>query len=248
MIIFLQGLNYIIDVYKWNSASAIAANTFARSIIGAIFPLFATYMYDGLGIPWATSLLGFVCVALFPIPILFYIYGERIRAKGTFVPHGPPPGMGPPGGGPPGMGGPPGGGPPGMGGPPGGKPPGAGGPPGMGGPPAGMGGPPSGKPAGAGGPPSGMGGPPPGVGAGAGGPPSGKPSSAYTDSGAGGGPPDGIEMTPMSKPAGGPPAGPPPGIQVTKPSPRAFHRPGSTSPTALPGLPHYPPAAKVIGE
>jgi len=88
MIIFLQGLNYIIDVYKMNSASAIAANTFARSIIGAVFPLFAQYMYDGLGIPWATSILGFACVALFPVPILFYIYGAKIRAKGKVsLPH-----------------------------------------------------------------------------------------------------------------------------------------------------------------
>jgi len=137
MLIFLQGLNYIIDVYKMNSASAIAANTFARSWVGAGFPLFATYMYNKLGVAWATSLLGFLAVALFPVPILFYIFGAKIRAKGKFVPQmgGPPGGAG---GGPPGSGGPPGGKPPG------GKPPGVGGPPGGGG--GGGGGPPGGRP------------------------------------------------------------------------------------------------------
>lgn len=44
LLIFLQGLNYIIDCYKWNAASAIAANTFCRSLVGAGFPLIATAM------------------------------------------------------------------------------------------------------------------------------------------------------------------------------------------------------------
>lgn len=39
MMVFLQGLNYIIDVYKMNANSAIAANTFFRSWVGAGFPM-----------------------------------------------------------------------------------------------------------------------------------------------------------------------------------------------------------------
>lgn len=86
MMIFLQGLNYIIDVYKMHSASAIAGNTFFRSWVGAGFPMFATGMYHNLGVPWATSLLGFLCVVLFPVPILFFIYGSRIRKLSKFAP------------------------------------------------------------------------------------------------------------------------------------------------------------------
>lgn len=44
LLIFLQGLNYIVDCYKWNAASAIAGNTFCRSLVGAGFPLFAKAM------------------------------------------------------------------------------------------------------------------------------------------------------------------------------------------------------------
>jgi len=44
LMIFLQGLNYLIDVYMMNANSAIAANTFVRSFLGGGFPLFATYM------------------------------------------------------------------------------------------------------------------------------------------------------------------------------------------------------------
>lgn len=42
MAIFLQCLNYLIDAYLMFAASAIAANTFLRSLCGAVFPLFAT--------------------------------------------------------------------------------------------------------------------------------------------------------------------------------------------------------------
>lgn len=84
--IFLQGLNYIIDVYLMHANSAIAANTFLRSFAGAGFPLFATAMFHTLGVDWATSLLGFLTVAMFPVPILFYIYGEKIRAMSHYSP------------------------------------------------------------------------------------------------------------------------------------------------------------------
>lgn len=62
-----------------NANSAISANTFFRSWLGAGFPMFAMAMYNNLGVPWATSLLGFLAIALFPVPVLFYIYGEKIR-------------------------------------------------------------------------------------------------------------------------------------------------------------------------
>ena len=37
----------IADAYLMFSASALAANTFMRSLFGAIFPLFATYIFNG---------------------------------------------------------------------------------------------------------------------------------------------------------------------------------------------------------
>lgn len=57
LMIFLQGLNYLIDVYKWYANSAIAANTLLRALAGAGFPLFATPMYHKLGVPVSTLLL-----------------------------------------------------------------------------------------------------------------------------------------------------------------------------------------------
>lgn len=53
--IFLALLNYIIDAYLMFAASAVAGNTFMRSLVAGTFPLFATYMFNGMGIEWATT-------------------------------------------------------------------------------------------------------------------------------------------------------------------------------------------------
>ncbi|KAL2193470.1 major facilitator superfamily domain-containing protein [Corynascus similis CBS 632.67] len=84
--IFLQALNYLVDAYLMFAASAIAGNTFLRSLAGAGFPLFSRYMFDGMGIQWASTLLGCVAAALVPIPIVFYLYGHKIRSKSAYAP------------------------------------------------------------------------------------------------------------------------------------------------------------------
>lgn len=86
MVPFWQGMTYLIDVYGFYSNSAIAANTFIRSIFGAFFPLFTSAMYHNLGVAWATSLLAFLCVLFAPVPILFYWKGASIRKRSRWVP------------------------------------------------------------------------------------------------------------------------------------------------------------------
>jgi DHA1 family multidrug resistance protein-like MFS transporter len=86
MSIFLQALNYLVDAYLMFAASAIAGNTFLRSLAGAGFPLFARQMFDGMGIQWAATLLGCVAVVLIPIPFVFYFYGARIRERSAYAP------------------------------------------------------------------------------------------------------------------------------------------------------------------
>ncbi|MCJ1435467.1 hypothetical protein MMC27_004840 [Xylographa pallens] len=89
--IFLQALNYIVDVYLMFAASAIAANTFLRSLAGAVFPLFSIYMFNALGVNWAGTLLGCVAILLVPIPVIFLRYGARIRQRSKFAPTFPKP-------------------------------------------------------------------------------------------------------------------------------------------------------------
>jgi DHA1 family multidrug resistance protein-like MFS transporter len=51
-------------------------------------------MFNGMGIQWASTLLGCVAAALVPIPVIFYIYGARIRKRSAYAPT-PPPGQHP---------------------------------------------------------------------------------------------------------------------------------------------------------
>lgn len=58
-----------------------AACSILRSGFGAGFPLFTTYMYNNLGVHWASAVPGFIALACFPFPILFYKYGPAIRRR-----------------------------------------------------------------------------------------------------------------------------------------------------------------------
>ena len=44
-------------------------------------------MFHNLGVQWAGSLLGFLAIAFWPIPILFYVYGERLRGMSRYAPN-----------------------------------------------------------------------------------------------------------------------------------------------------------------
>lgn len=76
---------YLVDAFTLHAASAIAANTVLRSIFGAVLPLCGLDMYDALGLGWGNSLLGFIALALIPVPVLFRFYGERIRTNPKFA-------------------------------------------------------------------------------------------------------------------------------------------------------------------
>ena len=79
--VFLGIMNYLIDAYTIYAASVLAANSIIRSCFGAGFPLFTTYMYNNLGIHWASCVPAFLSLACVPFPFIFYRYGPAIRRK-----------------------------------------------------------------------------------------------------------------------------------------------------------------------
>ncbi|KAJ5231497.1 MFS general substrate transporter [Penicillium citrinum] len=81
VLVFLGVMNYLIDAYTIYAASVLAANSVLRSLFGAVFPLFTSYMYEGLGIHWASSIPAFLALACIPFPFLFYKYGAAIRKR-----------------------------------------------------------------------------------------------------------------------------------------------------------------------
>lgn len=85
LLLFLPIINYILDSYLMLAASAMAANTFLRSAMGAAFPLFSVQMFRNLGIQWAGTLIGCLAAVMVPVPFLFYVFGARIRQRSKYA-------------------------------------------------------------------------------------------------------------------------------------------------------------------
>ena len=81
---FMPIQTYLVDAFTIHAASAIAANTVLRSLVGALLPLAGPKMYAALGLGWGNSLLAFIAVAMAPISWIFFKYGERIRKSPRF--------------------------------------------------------------------------------------------------------------------------------------------------------------------
>lgn len=85
LLIFTCTSLYFTDCYgAMYSASAWSSSTFLRYLAGFAFPLFVLQMYEALHVGWATSLLGFVSLALLPIPFLLSRYGPVLRRKSNY--------------------------------------------------------------------------------------------------------------------------------------------------------------------
>jgi len=79
--IFQASLNYLVDTFTLYAASAVAANTFLRSVFAGAFPLVVGPLYHNIGVGPGSSITGGFAALLIPVPFVFYIYGKRIRAK-----------------------------------------------------------------------------------------------------------------------------------------------------------------------
>lgn len=72
---------YLVDAFPQYAASALAAFSVLRSTVAAFLPLAGPKMYELMGVGWGSSLLGFIAIALIPIPTLIYKYGKWMRER-----------------------------------------------------------------------------------------------------------------------------------------------------------------------
>ena len=79
--IFNTVQNYYIDCFTEYAASAIAAGAVFRSLLGGIVPLFVPSMIKAFGYGWGLSTFAFASLAIAPSPLLFYYFGEKLRAR-----------------------------------------------------------------------------------------------------------------------------------------------------------------------
>ncbi|KAL4807729.1 MFS general substrate transporter [Aspergillus unguis] len=85
VMVFLPIFNYLIDAYTIYAASVMAANSMLRSVFGAAFPLFTGYMFQNLGIHWASSVPAFLSLACAPLPFVFWVYGPWVRTHSKYA-------------------------------------------------------------------------------------------------------------------------------------------------------------------
>lgn len=79
--IFLSVYSYTADAYPAIASSAIAAQGLMRNMLAAVTPLFASQMFNGMGVQWAGLLLSLVALALTPLPFVLFVKGKTIRQK-----------------------------------------------------------------------------------------------------------------------------------------------------------------------
>ncbi|KAF4602212.1 hypothetical protein EYR40_005416 [Pleurotus pulmonarius] len=83
MTTFLPIQLYLVDAFSY-AASALAAASVLRSLLGFVFPLFGQQMYNALGLGGGNSLLAGLSIVLgIPFPIWIWYNGERIRLRST---------------------------------------------------------------------------------------------------------------------------------------------------------------------
>lgn len=80
-IIFMALTSYLSDGYGTLTASALASAAIMRSVLGSLLPLLAQPMYAALGVSWASSLLGFVTLAMAVVPFLLLRFGAGLRRR-----------------------------------------------------------------------------------------------------------------------------------------------------------------------
>jgi DHA1 family multidrug resistance protein-like MFS transporter len=84
VLIFSCGIVYLVDLYQVHATSAISIHIVVRSLVAASFPLWSTPMFSRLGVSWSLTLLALMSLILVPVPILLYIYGQKIRNCSRF--------------------------------------------------------------------------------------------------------------------------------------------------------------------
>ncbi|KAH7251589.1 major facilitator superfamily domain-containing protein [Fusarium tricinctum] len=83
--VYLATFNYLADTYHMYASSALAAQSFCRNVLGGIFPVLTSIIFDNLGLRNAGCVLGGIATLLTIIPWVLVIFGSRIRARSKFA-------------------------------------------------------------------------------------------------------------------------------------------------------------------
>lgn len=85
MFVFNGIFSYTVDAYRLYAASAMATNSFVRSYMAGVFPLFGVQMYKAMGIQWATTFLALFSCLLIPVAFWFAKNGPLLRKQSPYA-------------------------------------------------------------------------------------------------------------------------------------------------------------------
>lgn len=83
--IYVTVYQYLLDTYGIYAGSALAIITCWRYLVSGAINLVSRPMYNGIGVHWTLTLLGCLAVLQMPLPLLFYWYGPKLRARSSFA-------------------------------------------------------------------------------------------------------------------------------------------------------------------
>ncbi|CAK7897387.1 multidrug resistance protein 1 [[Candida] anglica] len=88
-ITFQTLFNYLSFSFRRYLASVFAGNVLFRGALAGCFPLFGADLFNNLAtskypVAWGTSILGFICVAMIGIPVIFNWRGPAFRTRSRY--------------------------------------------------------------------------------------------------------------------------------------------------------------------
>ena len=83
--VLLSTFGYTVDTYGLLAGPAFAAESFLRSVITSILPLFGGKMFVNLGTRNAVLILACISLAEIAIPVLALLYGSKIRQRSALA-------------------------------------------------------------------------------------------------------------------------------------------------------------------
>lgn len=76
---------YVVDACGIYSASALTGVIVSRCLMGTFLPLAAGPLAEKLGYGWAFTILSLISLALAPIPMFVFRYGQKWRQRSEFT-------------------------------------------------------------------------------------------------------------------------------------------------------------------
>lgn len=88
--VFQTLFNYLSFSFWRYLASVFASNNLMRSNVAAFFPIIGKYLFGNLAtkkypVAWGSMVLMFLSMAMIAIPVFFYMYGPKLRARSKYA-------------------------------------------------------------------------------------------------------------------------------------------------------------------